>query len=44
MRSEPWTEPVVITTPGYGGLSFLCVYGSLAPGRGAKTSPRMSAP
>ena len=44
MRSEPWIDPVVITTPGKGGFRTFPVYGSLAPGSGANTSPRMSAP
>ena len=41
---EPWTDPVVITTPGNGRRSRGRVYGSRAPGSGAKTSPRISAP
>ena len=44
MRSEPWIDPVVMTTPGNGPLSCAPVYGSRAPGSGAKTVPRISAP
>src|SRR3954466_1908734 len=44
MCSDPWMDPVVMTTPGYGARSSRPVYGSFAPGSGANTSPRMSAP
>src|SRR5215213_4496151 len=44
MRSEPWTEPVVMTTPGNGLRRRRPVYGSRAPGSGANKLPRMSAP
>jgi hypothetical protein len=44
MRSEPWIDPVVMTMPGNGPSSRRPVYGSRAPGSGANTVPRMSAP